>query len=124
MHDPVAPAVVQLETPPTKLPGPLRIENPIAVPAGAFANAEPALTFTWPVRVWFVATGLFADAGVIWMFASTHVLTAGPLPFGPAPMLAVAGSVSRVSATPSRVSAAVAFAVVVPAVGLLMISVH
>src|SRR3954454_23552611 len=124
VQDPVVPTVAQLFTPPTKLPGPLRIENPIAVPAGALANAEPALTFTWPVRVWFVPTGLFADAGVTWMFASTHVFTAGPLPFGPVPMLAVAGSVSRVSATPRTVSAAVAFAVVVPPVGLLMISVH
>ena len=78
------------------------------------------MTLTWPVSVWFVPTALFADAGVIWMFASTHVLTAGPLPFGPAPMFAVAGSVSRVSATPRIVRAAVAFAVVVPAVGLLM----
>src|SRR3954468_10714921 len=51
VHDPVVPTVAQLFTPPTKLPGPLRIENPIAVPAGALANAEPALTLTWPVSV-------------------------------------------------------------------------
>src|ERR1041385_4117495 len=47
------------------------------------------------------------------MFASTHVLTAGPLPPGPAPTL-VAGSVSRVSVMPLTVKVADALAVVFP----------
>src|SRR5439155_967147 len=39
-------------------------------------------------------------SGVMLMFTVTNVLVAGPLPPGPAPMLTVAGSVSRVSDTP------------------------
>src|SRR5690348_10279565 len=58
------------------------------------------------------------------MFASTHVFTAGPEPPGPEPIDAVAGSVSRVSATPPTVRLVDAFAVVFPAVGLEMTIVH
>jgi hypothetical protein len=58
------------------------------------------------------------------MFASTHVFTAGPEPPGPAPIEAVAGSVSRVNDTPPTVKLADAFAVVLPAVGLEMMIVH
>ena len=55
------PIVVQVFTPPTKLPGPLWIENVISVPFGAFTKPEPLFTFTCPVRVWFVPTGLVAS---------------------------------------------------------------
>src|ERR1051326_4393137 len=58
------------------------------------------------------------------MFASTHVLTAGPEPPGPEPMFAVAGLVSRVSETPPTVRDADAFAVVLPPSELVITSVH
>src|SRR5215470_16956153 len=51
VHEPVVPEVVQLLTPPTKLPGPDRIENVIVVPAGAFTKPVPGFTFTCPVSV-------------------------------------------------------------------------
>src|SRR5262249_34695900 len=51
VHDPVAPPVTHVFTPPTKLPGPDRIEKLIVVPAGAFTKPVPSLTFTCPVSV-------------------------------------------------------------------------
>src|SRR5262245_46767145 len=71
VHEPVEPIVVQVLTPPTKVDGPDTLVKVISVPAGAFANPLPSLTFTCPVSVWLVPIGLTADGGVIWMFAST-----------------------------------------------------
>src|SRR5215831_20655826 len=51
------------------------------------------------------------------MLASTNVLTAGPEPPGPAPMVAVAGSVSRVNNTPPTVNVTDALPVTLPADG-------
>ena len=76
------------------------------------------------VNVWLAPVALVAFCGAIVMFASTHCFVAGPLPPGPELMLAVAGSVSRVSADAVTVRLADALAIVLPAVGLLMISVH
>jgi len=58
------------------------------------------------------------------MLASTNVLTTGPLPPGPAVMVVVAGSVSRVSESPPTVSLTVALPVTWPALGLLKVIVH
>src|SRR5215468_1269084 len=47
VHEPVAPIVWQVLTPPTNEPGPLTIENVINVPAGALLNVDPSgATFT------------------------------------------------------------------------------
>ena len=62
---------------PTKLPGPLTIE---AVAVCVPASIVPPSALTVIVSMWFVPTALVAVAGVIWMFASTHVLLALPLP--------------------------------------------
>src|SRR5262249_19824369 len=51
VHEPVAPIVVQVFTPPTNEPGPDRIVTVISVPAGAFTKPVPSFTFTCPVRV-------------------------------------------------------------------------
>jgi len=80
-------------------------------------SPESALNVT--VNVCDLPTS-FVASGTIVMFASTHVFTAGPDPPGPAPIEAVAGSVSRVSVTPPSVNVAEALAVVLPAVGLEM----
>src|SRR4051794_14171843 len=77
-QEPVVPIVLQL---PAAL---LLIVKLIVVPTGALENPVPSFTLTcavnvcgWPAR--FVAAG-----GVIWMFASTKVLTASTeLPFWP-----------------------------------------
>src|SRR5690242_12923869 len=56
VHEPVPPAVVQLDGP-TKVavaPPALVSEKLITVPSGAFTNPLPGLTFTCPVSVWFV----------------------------------------------------------------------
>ena len=64
---------------PTKLPGPLTID---AVAVCGPASIVPLSALTVIVSTWFVPTGLFAVAGVIWMFASTQTLLALPLPPG------------------------------------------
>src|SRR5262249_18454533 len=52
VQEPVPPEVVQLFTPPTKLPGPETIEKLITVPFGAFEKVTPSCaTFTCPVSV-------------------------------------------------------------------------
>ena len=43
----------------------------IEVPAGAFSKPVPVFTLTCAVKTCGAPTGLFAVAGVIWMFAST-----------------------------------------------------
>src|SRR6476620_11483612 len=58
------------------------------------------------------------------MFASTNVLTAGPEPPGPAPTLAVAGFVSRVTVRPPIVNVTDALPVTLPADGLVNVTWH
>src|SRR5690242_5489091 len=50
------------------------------------ASIVPPRAFTVIVSTWFVPTGLFAVAGVIWMLAFTNVLTASP-EFGATPFV-------------------------------------
>ena len=59
-------------------PGPETIVKVIGVPAGALLEPvpEPSLTFMCAVKTWVVFTGFSAVGGLIWMFASTYVLTA------------------------------------------------
>src|SRR5262249_16273739 len=112
VHEPVPPDVVQLEGPTKAAPAPPEFVsvNVITVPSGALTKPEPELTFTCPVSVWFVDTALFAVAGVIWMFASTHAFCAsGPSPTRPSP-------VARVSETPPTLTVVIAWIVVVPAI--------
>jgi hypothetical protein len=73
VHDPVPPDVVQLDGPTNVADAPPAFDSVklIVVPSGAFTNPVPGLTFTCPVRVCSVETGLVAVCGVIWMFAST-----------------------------------------------------
>src|SRR3954447_11673378 len=51
VQEPVASTVVQVLTPPTKLPGPLTLVKVINVPAGALTKPVPSFTFTCPVNV-------------------------------------------------------------------------
>ena len=78
VHEPVVPTVVHVGEP-TNEPGPDWMLAVMLVPAGALTKPVPGLTLTWRVRTWVVPTGLVAVAGVIWMLASTNVLTASPL---------------------------------------------
>jgi len=89
----------------------------IVVPCGAFANPDPAFTFTWPVKVWFFPTGLIAANGEIWMFASTNVFTAS-VEFGATP------SVETVMLAPLIVSVAEACPVTLPAAEETNVMVH
>src|SRR5947199_79662 len=93
-------------------------------PAAA-TNPLPSPTFllTVTVKVCGALTGL-VPPGPIVMLASTYGLVAGPEPPGPAPTATVAGSVSRVSVTPSAVNVTDAFAFTVPAVGDVNVTVH
>src|SRR3954451_9967354 len=75
VQEPVVPTVVHVGEP-TNEPGPDWMLAVTLVPAGAFTKPEPGFTFTCSVSTWFVPTGLFAVAGLIWMFASTNVFTA------------------------------------------------
>ena len=90
-----------------------------AVPAGALAKLPPpALTLTWMVRVWSVPIGLAAVWGVIWMFASTNVLTAGPL-LPPVPLVVTVKGVG-VPSDPVQL----ALPVTLPGVGEVKVIVH
>ena len=82
-------------------PAPLIVKL-IVVPAGRVREAAcRRSTFTCAVNVCGWPTRFVAFGGVIWMFASTKVLTASPeLPFGP--------SVATVSGKPPTWSVAVA----------------
>jgi hypothetical protein len=97
VHEPVVPTVVQDGA--LRLPGPPVIEKLITVPLGAFVNPDPSFTFTCPVNVRAaVPTSLFAGAnGEIWTFASTQILVASSVPFGPCPTAAVLESLSRLT---------------------------
>src|SRR5262249_51883045 len=77
VHEPVAPTVEHGL--PAIAPGPAVTLTATCVPAGAFTNPLPGFTFTCTVSTWSAPTGLMSVAGVIWMFASTKVFTAGPL---------------------------------------------
>ncbi len=94
-------------------------EKSIVVSAGALTKPpEPSFTFTCPVSVWFVDSGFVAVSGVIWIFASTKVLTASS-PFGATP------SVSTVNpAEPATESVEVACAVTLPGVADVKVIVH
>src|SRR5262249_54094078 len=82
VHDPLVPSVVHVLTPFTNDPEPLTIANVIGVPAGASTNPLPGFTFTCAVSTCVVPTGFRAVGGVIWMLASTYVLTpSAELPF-------------------------------------------
>ncbi len=85
--------IVQLPVPPAVVhgfavvnePGPQSIVKLICVPFGAFTKPPvPVFTFTCAVKTWLTPTGFVAVCGVIWMFASTNVLTASP-EFGATP---------------------------------------
>ena len=83
----------------------------IVVPFSAFTKPPvPVFTFTWPVKVWFFPTGLIADSGLIWMFASTNVFTASPL------SPACSSAVARFKVNPPTATDVEARSVVTPAV--------
>ena len=79
---------------------------------------SPALTLTCAVSVWFEPTGFVAVCGVIWMFASTNVLTASP-EFGATPSVATVNG-----PTPPTEAVEVACPVTLPAVGEVNMIVH
>ena len=121
MHEPVVPTVVQVFGPTKAAVAPpafVRLAL-TAVPAGAFAKLPPpVLTLTWIVSVWSVPIGLLAVWGVIWMFASTNVLTAGPL-LPPVPLV-VTVKVAACRADPVQL----ALPVTLPGVGEVKVIVH
>src|SRR5262249_3753448 len=86
------------------------------VPFGALTKPAPfpVFCFTVTVIVWFLPTSFVADGGEMAMLASTYVFVAGPEPPGPAPMLAVAGSVSRLIEMPPTDSVTAAFPTTLP----------
>jgi hypothetical protein len=121
VQEPVPPAVVQVLGPTNVDVAPFEFvtEKLMTVPSGAFTKPapEPSFTFTCPVRVWFVPISFAAVGGVIWMLASTNVLTAGPeLP--PVPL------VVTVIDAPLMFSVEVAVPVTFPAVGEVKVIVH
>ena len=73
------------------------------------------------VSTWFVPAGLVAVAGVIWMFASTQIFLALPLP--PAAVL-TAVLVVRVIVWPLTGMSDVAATTVVPATAEVMVTVQ
>ena len=79
--------IVQLPVPPAVVhgfgvvnaPGPVSIVKLICVPSGAFWKPPvPVFTLTCAVNACVAPTRFVAVGGVIWMFASTNVLTASP----------------------------------------------
>ena len=94
VHDPVPPEVVHwvggfgVDVAPLSM-----VVNVMMVPSGAFTYPAPwpALTLTWAVNVCGSFTR-FVPVGVIWMLASTKVLTAGPL-FGATPSVVTVNGV-------------------------------
>src|SRR5262245_23055106 len=89
----------------------------VAVPLASV----PPIAFTVIVSTWFVATGLSAVAGVIWMFAFTQTFEALPLP----PEAVFAGvPVVRVIVWPFTGMADVAETTVVPAVADVIVTVQ
>ena len=115
----VAPPPVYVQVgEPTKLPGPLTID---AVAVCGPASNRPPTAFTVTVSTWFFPTGLIADGGVIWMFASTHTFSALPLP--PAAVFA-AVAVVRVIVTPLTGISDVADTTVVPTTAEVIVTVQ
>ncbi len=94
------------------------------VPLATLTKFPPPLfCLTVTVNVWGWPTS-FVASGVILMLASTNVFTTGPEPPGPAPTLAVAGSVSRVSETPPAFTVTDALPVTCPAEFDVNVTVH
>ena len=119
MQLPVAPTVVHGFAVVNE-PGPLSFVKLIDVPSGAFTKPlpSPAFTFTCAVKTWSVPTGFESVIGVIWMFASTNVLTASTeLPARPLVWTVNAHS-RRSTASRSREP------VTLPAVGEMNVIVH
>ena len=89
----------------------------VAVPAASV----PLIALTVIVSTWFVPTAFVAVAGVIWMFASTQVLFALPLP----PAAVFAGvPVVRVIVWPLTGMFEVAETTVVPVAAEVIVTVH
>jgi len=103
---------------PTKLPGPDTIE---AVAVCEPASIVPPSALTVIVNTWLSPTSSVADAGLIWMFASTQLLLALPLP--PEAVLA-AVPVVRGMTTPLTGMFDVAWTTVVPVVDEVIVTVQ
>jgi hypothetical protein len=116
---PVPPAVVHGFGAPS-VPGPEAIEKVICVPSGAGTKPPPGFTFTCAVNV-CVAPTRFVPFGVIWMFASTHVLLALP---DPPDAVFCAVPVVRVTTTPLTGMSDVAETTVVPGVEEVIVTVQ
>src|SRR5262249_28842491 len=109
MQVPVPPEVVHWPFAGVNVPGPLTFEKVTTVPSGAATYPPvPVFTFTVAVNVCVAPSGFVADAGVMLMLASTHVLVA----FGPSP--ACASPVARLSVTPATTTEVEAESVVTP----------
>src|SRR5215203_2030550 len=115
VHEPVVPTVRHEFAPTKAAVAPLALisEKSITVPAGALTKPppSPALMLTCPVSVWFALTGFVAAWGVIWMLASTNVLTAGP-EFPPVPLVVTVNGVGV-----PRLPVQLALPVTLPGVG-------
>src|SRR5204862_293932 len=95
------------------------------VPSGTLTKPAPSPVFCFTVTVNVCGSVTrFVPFGPIVMLASTNVFTAGPLPPGPAPTLAVDGSVSRFSVTPPTVMVTAALPVALPADGDVNVTAH
>ena len=95
------------------------VVNVMTVPSGALTKPppEPSSTLTVAVKVWFAPTRL-VPLGVIWMLASTKVLTAGPL-LGATPSVVIVNGVG-VPSVPVQLALPVTW----PAVGEVNVTVH
>jgi hypothetical protein len=99
---------------PTKLPGPDTID---AVAVCGPASIVPLIAFTVIVSTWLWLISFVAVGGLIWMFASTQTLVAGPeLPAVP--------FVVRFRTMPLTVTVVDAFSVEVPAVAEVIVTVQ
>ena len=99
-------------------PGPESIVKVTSLPGGGARTPPlPSFTFTCAVNVCVWPIGFVAVGGLIWMFASTNVLTASTE--------FAAGAVRRdVTVAPPIDSVAEACAVTLPAVGEVKVIVH
>src|SRR5258705_212247 len=105
----VSPPVLS-HVPPVIVPTPDSLARTLT-PAAA---TKPSSFATVTVKVWAVPTWWVPEVPIV-IGASTYVFVAGPDPFGPEPIVAVAGSVSRVNVGPLvYVKTALPFAVNTP----------